>query len=109
MNCCKVNLGEFPHNEDINTGIKAPADGTYKLILSFGPDVKQKKETELSANDDIIIKPPFLESALYKLQIVDPNGDFVTFEDCPNFTFKTYIQTTENCYQGEACEIKYYE
>ncbi len=108
-NCCKVYLGEFPHSEPINTGIEAPVDGDYTILISFGPDIKQKKVVTLVMGDEIVINPPFLESAFYKLEILDPEGEPVTFETCPNFTFKTFIQATENCYVGEACENKYYE
>lgn len=104
MSCCKKYLGEFPHDEDINIGIKATKAGLYKIQIGFGPDVKHKKETTLNIGDFIIIKRPFLESVLYDVKIIDPDGDFILSDDgCDNFTLKTYIQTNEECY-GDICD-----
>lgn len=96
MSCCKKYLGEFPHSENIKTGIIAAIAGKFTINLGFG-SAFLIKEVTVSAGEEIVIPKPFNENYLYSFTIKDPNGDLVEIDGCPNFTLKTFIQITDGC------------
>jgi hypothetical protein len=109
MDCCVNNLGEFPHNADIDTGIIALVDGEYTLKLDIGGSSIIKKVTP-GIGENIVIARPFNENFTYKLTIKDPNGDLVEEDECSNFSFKTFVAITPPCPEPD-CEdedIEYY-
>lgn len=94
--CCKNDLGLKPHNEDVDLGIQADQEGIYVFILSFaGIKISRKVTLELGA--DIVIPRPFNESYLYKAQVKQPDGEFLSLNDCTNFEFRTYVSADRVC------------
>ncbi len=101
MDCCVNNLGSFPHNADINTGLFATQNGVYKIHLQYVGGIITKRIT-LSVNDPVIIERPFNESYLYKFTIEKPDRTLLSVDDCTNFSLKTYVDTSEPC--EDSCE-----
>lgn len=102
MDCCLNDLGDKPHNEDIDLGIDADQDGDYIAILDFA-GVKIRRKIPLITGDPIIIPRPFNEMYLYKMKVQKPDGSFLAIDDCENFIFKTYINITSSCSDCETC------
>ncbi len=95
MSCCLKHIGEFPHNADINTGIVANMDGIFQVKMEFAGGIVTK-EVDAETSDDIVIPKPFSESYLYKFKILDPNGDPLELDGCPNFSLKTYVNVSDS-------------
>ena len=100
MDCCKIDLGQVPHNEDVNTGILADQAGTWKAVLTFGC-AKITRSFVLAINDPIIVPRPFNEVYQYSMQIIKPNNDLLEVDDCSIFAFRTYINIDQDC--GNTC------
>ncbi len=95
-NCCKNDLGIFPHNNEINTGVKATQNGYHKLEL-IGPNFAGfTLEYYYFANADIIIPQGTLnENFVYQLKIKQPDSTYLETDECPNYIFKTFVSTIE--------------
>lgn len=92
MSCCLNDLGSFPHNEDINTGIAAPASGLYRLRFAGVNYSKFTKYLNFDAGDDIVIPSGTLnEDAVFTLNIIKPDGSAYSENDCENFSITTFI------------------
>ena len=113
MDCCKNELGNFPHNTDINTGIVITLDGVYSLTFSsingtsFGLDIDVPSSPPPST---LIIPKGKLNEDLYYcftiLQPSDPNAinptrELLSVDDCTEFCLKTFILTNPDC--GDIC------
>lgn len=98
MECCKNELGNFPHTEEIKTGLISSQTGSHKLEF-FGPNFASfSKQYYFFAGAEIIIPQGVLnEDSLYKLKIKQPDGTYYEKEECENFTFRTYIETNNEC------------
>lgn len=105
MDCCKNELGNFPHNADIPTGIMVLGGGDYVFnagkingtVFAFPvtiPDVDTP--TEL-----VIPKGILNEDFYYCFTVKNPAGNFVETNDCQNYCLKTYIETNTTC--GNTC------
>ena len=99
MVCCNNDLGSFPHNKTINTGINATQGGVYVAILIFG-GMRLRREFSVDLGSLIKIPVPFNEDYLYSLQIEKPDGTLHSLNSCTNFSFKTYI-ALKDC--GDPC------
>lgn len=108
-NCCNNELGRFPHNEDINTGIKAVQNG-YHVLRFMAPNFTWFTLTYYYfANADIIIpKGKLNESFLYTMKILQPDDTYLETDDCDNYTFTTFINT-KACGTCDDEEIFIYE
>lgn len=97
MDCCKIDLGNFPHSGEIKTGQIATQNGYHKLEL-VGPNFAGFTLTYYYfAGAEIVIPQGKLnEDFLYKMKIKQPDGTY--FKDltgeCENFIFKTFIETS---------------
>lgn len=100
--CCNNHLGEFPHNEDIVTDIPATIVGDYKISLEYQGAKTTKTFSQLYGSV-LIIEQPFNENYLYKFTVTDPNGDPVEVANCPNFSFKTFVNINPDC-NGNLCD-----
>lgn len=98
MECCKNELGNFPHIGEINTGLNASQTGKYKLEL-VGPNFGSfSKWYYFFSGAKIIIPQGVLnEDSFYKMKIRQPDGSYYEKDDCENFVFKTYIETNKDC------------
>lgn len=92
MSCCYNDLGSFPHNRIIDTGIDAPSAGIYELRF-LGPNfTKFSKFIGFGLGDDIEIPVGTLnEDFTYTLEIVLPSGSLHSVDDCTNFRLSTFI------------------
>jgi hypothetical protein len=98
MECCKNDIGKFPHNEAINTGIVVPVYGTYEIELSAMNFTTFKLKQKYGAGDTIIIPQGTLcEDFLYNFTVKKPDGTFLQVNSCENFILKTYISTNNLC------------
>lgn len=94
MSCCKNDLGSFPHNKDIDTGLEADATGVYELLFTGPNYVKFSKYLQVALGDNIIIPQGTLnEDFQYMLVITKPDGTAWEVDACPNFSLKTYVNT----------------
>ena len=91
MDCCKNDLGQVPHNEDLDIGAAADQIGVWKALLTFGAAKITVSFTIATLLDPIIIPRPFNELYQYSMQIIKPNGDLLEVNKCSKFVFKTYI------------------
>lgn len=103
--CCKKDLGRFPHNEDIDTTLTASMDGEYEFFFSGINGTEFSIKATFETGDALVIpKNKLNEDMLYKVQVKDPNGDLIETDDCPNYLITTYIKTQEcnTCDEEEA-------
>lgn len=93
-NCCKNRLGAFPHTQEINLGVKSTQNGYHTLEL-IGPNFAGfTLKYYFFANRSIIIPQGKLnEDFLYELKIKQPDGTYLEIDNCPNFNFKTFVNT----------------
>lgn len=94
--CCINNLGDKPHNENLDLGIQATQNGIYKAILFFA-GMRITRKFTLAIGDDLIVPRPFNETYLYKMQIIQPDGTLLEVDSCDTFSFKTFIAIAEDC------------
>lgn len=106
--CCKIDLGQVPHNKGVNIGVAAPQGGYYYAILFFaGMRIRRKFYTAIG--EDLVIPGPFNEKYAYKAQIEKPDGELLEEDDCNNFVFQTYTSVEEECEGcGPCCEDEPY-
>lgn len=92
MSCCLNDLGSFPHNRDINTGLAANGAGVYELRFT-GPNYsKFSKYIAFSDTEDIIIPAGILnEDFQYTLEIFKPDGTNLLVDECQYFGLRTFI------------------
>lgn len=95
-NCCVNDLGDKPHNEDLDLGVQATQDGIYKAILFFA-GVRITRRFLMVTGDDLIVPRPFNETYQYKMQIIQPDGTLLEIDSCDTFAFKTYISMDAPC------------
>lgn len=94
MACCKNDLGSFPHNKDIDTGLVADDTGVYELLFTGPNYVKFSKYLQVTAGNNIIIPQGVLnEDFLYSLVITKPDGQLLLVNECSNHVLKTFINT----------------
>jgi hypothetical protein len=103
MSCCINNLGAFPHNKDLNTGINSAFTGQYKAILFFA-GVRITRLFNGVIGSPLIIPKPFNEMYQYKMQIEQPDGSILVHNGCSDFVFKTYISMDLECPDYECIE-----
>lgn len=104
MDCCKNELGDFPHNADINTGIVTDENGLHKLLFTGINGTKLSLEYNIvdPLNDKIVVqKGNINESMFYCFTVKKPSGAFIEVDNCPNFCLKTFIETNKDC--GDLC------
>lgn len=106
MDCCKNNLGKFPHNADVSTGIDTDESGLHLLEFTGINGTKHLIEINVAdPSSDAEIKIPkgkLNEDMLYLFTIEKPSGDKIITDDCENYTLTIYIQTNPDC--GNVCE-----
>jgi len=104
MECCKTYLGEFPHNEDIDTGLTLDESGEHTVTLETINETKLilKVTPADDATTFVIPKGSLNENLLYWMKIKKPSGDYFVTDDCENYTLKTFIAVDLNC--GNLCE-----
>lgn len=102
MDCCKTNLGKFPHNQNIDTGLVATQAGTHEFQFSAANFTELSYKKYFGIGDKIIIPKKVLnEDFVYSFVIKQPDG--VTFKQdvdgvpCENFILRTYVSTNNNC------------
>ena len=94
MACCKNNLGEFPHNRDIDTGVVALQTGTHELRLKAANFTTQSLWLNVTLGGNIIIPQGNLnENFTYSFTIIQPDGTILEVTDCSNFSLTTFIST----------------
>ncbi len=102
MDCCKINLENFPHNEDINTGLVAVQDGVHEFKFNAMNFTVLSYKKTFGIGDPIIIPQGLLsEDFTYKFTIKQPDAtNFETTVDsvtCDTFVLRTYISTNTLC------------
>lgn len=100
MSCCVNNLGTFPHNQDINTGIPISVSGNYVVEMEYLGTVLYKR-LSIIAPSVVTIPKPFNENYTYKFKVRGPNG-YVSMSGCEEYTLKTFVETSEKA--CDACE-----
>jgi hypothetical protein len=92
MICCKNDLGTFPHNRDINTGIETTQAGIHEIRLKGPNFATQSLFQNLDSGDEIVIPKGVLnEYFQYSMVIIQPDLTMIELTECSNFTFKTFI------------------
>jgi hypothetical protein len=106
MDCCKTELGNFPHNQDINTQLSTDEVGVHVIEFDSINGTRLKLEVNITDpnSETIIIPKGYLnESYYYCFTIKKPSGTYIVDEnDCNKFCISTYIQTFPEC--GDNCE-----
>jgi len=102
MECCKKDLGKFPHNQNIDTGLIAAKTGTHEFQFSAANFTEFSYKKYFTIGDKIIIPKKVLnEDFIYNFQIKQPDGTlFVApFGDggCENLVLRTYVSTNNLC------------
>lgn len=96
MSCCKNELGQFPHNRDINTGVSAVQSGIHELRFTGPNYVRFSKFLTLAEFDDIVIPQGLLnEDCAYSLEIIQPDSTLLSLTDCTNFALTTFINKVD--------------
>lgn len=97
MECCINDLGRFPHNKAIDTGIPVTVVGDYILMMegSNGNTFELVKTIEEAGNIMIAVGD-LNENMDYKFTIEDPDGDLISVNECSNFKLKTILNTQIN-------------
>ena len=97
-NCCDNYIGEFPHNESIDTGLTAGAAGVYVFEFSAMNFTKFKWKKNFAAGEKLVIDQCVLcEDFFYEFTITKPDGTKITQNNCEAFSLKTYISTNNFC------------
>lgn len=100
MSCksCINDLGEFPHNVDLELpGILAAQNGEHVIRFNFGGTIRYIK-LDLTAGDEFVIpKKKLNEDFTYDFTIIQPDGTTLKKDDCENFVLKTYIANDGSC------------
>lgn len=92
MACCKNDLGSFPHNKDINTGLQAAQSGMHELMFTGPNFTRFSKYLNVSIGEDIVIPQGILnEDCVYAMVITQPDGTTIEQDACENFAFRTFI------------------
>lgn len=100
--CCSNNLGKFPHNKPVDTGILLDP-GTYTILIEGANDDIFELEKEIEAGEKLIFDIGELnENMIYKFQIRKEDDSLYTLNNCTIFKLKTFINTkidgcTDNC------------
>lgn len=94
LDCCeKLYIGEYAHSEaKVFEDLVAAEAGNYTFYLKFLGVIT--KVVLPFAVDDVLTLPASLElneDAMYLMQILDPNDEYVTQAYFNCFTFKTVI------------------
>lgn len=94
MICCSNNLGRFPHNKQIDTGIVVSDSGDYILRMEAanGNTFELVKTIDSPGNIKIEIGE-LNENMEYKFTVEKPDESFVSINNCENFKLKTIINT----------------
>lgn len=96
MSCCKNDLGEFPHNQEILTGIDAAQTGLHKLTFTGPNYTKFSKYLRFTAAEEIAIPVGLLnEDFQYTLVITQPDNTNIEVDECENFSLRTFINKIE--------------
>jgi hypothetical protein len=96
MDCCKNDLGEFPHTEDVDTGINVDPTGVYKLRFTGPNFTRFEKNYHYTSGHKIVIPKGVLnEDFTYSLEIIKPDGSTLSQNDCSNFVLRTFINIKE--------------
>jgi hypothetical protein len=92
--CCSNNLGRFPHNQIIDTGIVTTITGTHivRLAAANGNTFELRKEIEEPETIKFEIGE-LNESMEYTFTIEKPDGTFISVSNCETFKLKTIINT----------------
>lgn len=105
MECCKNNLGSFPHNAAILTGVDTDEAGVHKLEFTGINGTKHIVTIDVQdpAGDPEIYIPKGIlnEDMFYLFTIEKPSGDKIITDDCENYSLTIYIQTNSSC--GDLC------
>jgi hypothetical protein len=105
MDCCKNELGNFPHNADINTGIMVLGGGDYVFNAGTINGTKIKFAVtipDIDTPSELVIPKGILnEDFYYCFTVTDPGGEPVIDNYCEKFCLKTYIETNTTC--GNTC------
>lgn len=97
MNCCSNNLGMFPHNKEIDTGILCVIAGTYVINVDSADGNKFAIEQEKEIADKIKFAIGDLnENMEHVFTVTDPNGELIKINDCEFFKLQTYINTRKH-------------
>lgn len=92
MSCCRNDLGSFPHNRDINTGILVPAAGKYELRFHAPNWAVFSVFQVLASGEEVVIPQGLLnEDFQYDMEIVKTDGTMIEQDDCSTFSFRTFI------------------
>lgn len=96
MACCKNDLGAFPHNEDIDTGVITDQSGVHIVHLQFGGAI-HRKTISLVSGQTVKINRPFNENFIYTFTIQKPDGTLLSVDACTTFVLQTYIALSDAC------------
>lgn len=92
MSCCVNDLGSFPHNRVIDTGLDAESAGLHELRFQGANFVKFSKFLNLGTGNDITIPVGTLnEDFVYNFEVIKPDGSKVSVDDCTTFSLQTFI------------------
>lgn len=98
MECCKNDLGLFPHNKIITLpGIIAAQAGEHVLRFNFAGNIRYLKKVVSIGNGFVIAPGEINEEALHAFTIIQPDGTTLKKDDCENFVLKTYIANDGSC------------
>lgn len=94
MDCCINDLGRFPHNEIINTGIVATQIGDHFLYMNSATGGTFTLVKNVAIGEEITIAIGQLnESMTYNFKVGQPDGTLISVDDCENFKLQTIINS----------------
>lgn len=94
MDCCINDLGRFPHNEIINTGIIAAQVGDHFLYMNAPTGGTFTLVKNLAIGEALTIAIGQLnESMIYNFKVAQPDGALISVADCENFRLQTIINS----------------
>lgn len=92
MSCCKNDLGEFAHNQEIDTGLVADGTGVYHFEFVGPNGCKFSKYIYFADGEGLVIPQGILnEDFTYLFTITGPDGALLEVDECSNFGLKTFI------------------
>jgi hypothetical protein len=96
-NCCVNNLGRFPHNKQIDTGLVMIESGDYVVLMTAANGNEFELNFTLEGNENIKFDVGVLnENMQYDFQIRKPDDEIYEYNDCPTFRLKTFINTQKD-------------
>ena len=96
-NCCIVDIGSYPHNENVGTGLIATITGNHIVRLSYLGSIIPITVNVNQGEEIVIPNNRLNENYTYEFTVEGPDGELVESAYCNTFKFKTYVNLNQPC------------